>query len=123
MFLVACRTKALEAAIDCWGGSVVMKKEDRIPTAPVSPLDYVSGLSCLLLGLFGDEDRNSDPEQVTQIEAELKRLGKDYEFHRYPIAGHGFFYYHRPGYRQEQAVDGWNKIWSFLDRNLGSSSG
>ena len=37
-------------------------------------------------------------------------------------AGHGFFYYHTPGYRQEQAVDGWNRIWSFLDRNLGTSS-
>ena len=122
VFLVACRTKALDAAIDCWGGSVVMKKEDLIPIAPVAPLDYAGGLSCPILGLFGNDDRNPGPEQVDQIEAELKRLGKDYEFHRYPIAGHGFFYYHTPGYRQEQAVDGWNKIWSFLDRKLGESS-
>ena len=33
--------------------------------------------------------------------------GKAYEFHMYPGAGHGFFYHHRPNYRQEQAVDGW----------------
>ena len=32
---------------------------------------------------------------------------------------HGFFYYHTPAYRQEQAVDGWKKIWDFLEKNLG----
>ena len=122
VFLVACRTKALDAAIDCWGGSVVMKKEDLVPNAPVSPLDYASGLSCPLLGLFGEEDENPSAEMVNQIETELKRLGKTYEFHRYPKAGHGFFYYGTPRYRQEQAVDGWNKIWSFLDRTVGKPS-
>jgi len=118
VFLVACRTKALDAAIDCWGGSVIMKKEELTLNAPVSPMDYASGLSCPLLGIFGQEDRNPGPEQVAQLEAELKRLGKKFEFHSYPNAGHGFFYYHTPTYRQEQAVDGWNKIWSFLDMNL-----
>jgi carboxymethylenebutenolidase len=36
----------------------------------------------------------------------------------YPNAGHGFFYYDRPPYRQEQAVDGWKKVFAFLDRHL-----
>jgi carboxymethylenebutenolidase len=120
VFLVACRTRAFDAAIDCWGGSVVMKKEDLVPNAPVSPLDYASGLSCPLLGLFGAEDRNPDKQMVAQIDAELTRLGKDHEFHSYQGAGHGFFYHHSPSYRQEQAVDGWNRIWAFLDRNVGS---
>ena len=99
-----------------------MKKEDLVPNAPVSPLDYASGLSCPLLGLFGQEDRNPGPEMVAQIDAELKRLRKTYEFHSYPNAGHGFFYYHTPNYRQEQAIDGWNKIWTFLEKNLGTAS-
>ena len=121
VFLVACRTKALDAAVDCWGGSVIQKKEELTPNAPVSPLDYAGGLSCPLLGLFGQDDRNPNREMVAQTEAELKRLGKTYEFHSYPGAGHGFFYYHTPGYRQEQAVDGWNKIWGFLEKSLGPS--
>ena len=50
---------------------------------------------------------------VTQKARELKAAGKEYEFHRYDGAGHGFFYHDRPMYRQEQAVDGWNKIWDF----------
>ncbi|MGH8057649.1 MAG: dienelactone hydrolase family protein, partial [Candidatus Entotheonellia bacterium] len=54
-----------------------------------------------------------------QHEAALKQHGKNYEFHMYPGAGHGFFYYDRPAYRQEQAVDGWKKIWAFLAKHLG----
>jgi carboxymethylenebutenolidase len=55
---------------------------------------------------------------VNQHEAELKKHGKKYEFHRYDKAGHGFFYYDRPAYRQEQAVDGWKKVFDFLGRTL-----
>nr|MBP8294305.1 dienelactone hydrolase family protein [Caldilineaceae bacterium] len=43
---------------------------------------------------------------------------KAYEFHMYPGAGHGFFYYDRPNYRQAPAVDGWGKIWVFLGKWL-----
>jgi carboxymethylenebutenolidase len=38
----------------------------------------------------------------------------------YPQAGHGFFYYDRPNYRQEQAVDGWKKLFAFLQAHLGT---
>jgi carboxymethylenebutenolidase len=38
----------------------------------------------------------------------------------YPKAGHGFFYYDRPAYRQEQAVDGWKKVFAFLEKHLGA---
>ncbi len=71
-----------------------------------------------LLGLFGNEDRSPTPEQVDQHEAELKKHGKQYEFHRYDGAGHGFFYYDRPAYRIEQAVDGWQKVFAFLGKHL-----
>ena len=41
-----------------------------------------------------------------------------YEFHRYDGAGHGFFYYHAAAYRQAQAVDGWQKVFAFLEKYL-----
>ena len=47
---------------------------------------------------------------MDQHEAELKRLGKNYEFHRYDGAGHGFIYYHNQNYRQAQAMDAWEKV-------------
>ncbi len=69
-------------------------------------------------GLFGEEDRSPTPDQVALHEQELKKQGKNYEFHMYPNAGHGFFYYDRSAYRQEQAIDGWKKIFVFLETYL-----
>jgi len=121
-FFLACRVKGFDAAVECWGGRVVMPKEDLTPKQPVAPIDYTKDLSCPLLGIFGNEDKSPSPEQVNQHEAELKKHGKNYEFHRYDGAGHGFFYYDRPAYRQEQAVDGWKKIFAFLERHLGAAA-
>jgi len=121
-FLAACRVKGFDAVIDCWGGNVVMPKEKLTPKQPVAPLDYTKDLFCPLLGIFGDEDQSPSPEQVDRHEQELKAHGKTYTFHRYPGAGHGFFYYHRPMYRQEQAVDGWQKIFNFLEIHLGTAA-
>jgi len=117
-FLAACRLKGFSAAVECWGGRVVLSKEELTPKQPVAPIDYTKDLSCPLIGLFGNEDKSPSPEQVNQHEAELKKHGKHYEFHRYDGAGHGFFYYHRPVYRQEQAVDGWKKVLAFLEKHL-----
>jgi len=117
-YLVACRVKGFNAAVDCWGGGVVMSREELTPARPVSPLDYTKDLSCPLLGLFGNEDRGPSPEQVNLHEAELKRHGKSYEFHRYDGAGHGFWYYDRPMYRQQQAMDAWQKTFDFFGRHL-----
>jgi carboxymethylenebutenolidase len=117
-YLAACRLKDFDAVVDCWGGGVVMAQADLTPKRPVSPVDYTADLSSPLLGLFGEEDRNPTPEQVAIHEQELKKHGKDYEFHMYAQAGHGFFYYDRPAYRQEQAVDGWKKIFAFLEKHL-----
>jgi carboxymethylenebutenolidase len=117
-YLAACRTPGFDAVVDCWGGRVVMTEQDLTPKQPVAPLAYTADLSCPLLGLFGEEDRSPTLEQVTIHEQELQKYGKNYEFHRYPNAGHGFFYYDRGAYRQEQAVDGWKKIFAFLEKHL-----
>jgi carboxymethylenebutenolidase len=117
-YLAACRAPGFDAVVDCWGGRVVMAEQELTPKQPVAPLDYTADLSCPLLGLFGAEDRSPTPEQVARHEEELKRHGKQYEFHMYASAGHGFFYHDRPNYRQEQAVDGWKKLFAFLAVHL-----
>ena len=117
-FLTACRVEGFDAVVDCWGGGVVMEAEALNAKRPVAPIDYTKDLPCPILGLFGEDDHSPTPEQVAQHEAELKKHGKNYEFHMYPGAGHGFFYYNRPNYRQQQAVDGWEKIFAFLGKYL-----
>lgn len=117
-YLAACQLEGFAAIVDCWGGRVVMSEAELSPKYPVAPLAYTANLSCPLLGIFGEEDHSPTPAQVAIHEQELKKQGKSYEFYTYPKAGHGFFYYNRPNYRQEQAVDGWQKIWAFLQKHL-----
>ena len=95
-----------------------MSKDELTEKQPTAPIEFTAKLSCPLLGLFGNEDRSPTPEQVDQHEAELRRHGKAYEFHRYDGAGHGFFYYDRPMYRIEQALDGWQKVFAFFGKRL-----
>ena len=118
-FIYACNKKDVDACVELWGGRVVdgqgrAQRQD----ADVSPIELTKDLSCPLLGIFGNEDRAPSPEQVNQHEAELKKHGKAYEFYRYDGAGHGIFYYHRPLYRVEQALDGWSKVFAFFGKHL-----
>ena len=106
------------SAVDLWGGRVVMSKEELTPKQPTAPIEFTKNLSCPLLGLFGNEDRAPTPQQVDEHQHELKKHGKQYEFHRYDGAGHGFFYYDRPMYRIEQALDGRQKVFAFLQKHL-----
>ena len=116
--LVASRVAGFDAVVDCWGGGVVMQPDQITPQRPVAPIDYTADLNCPILGLFGAEDHSPTTDEVALHEEALKQHGKDYEFHMYDGAGHGFFYYNRPNYRQAQAVDGWEKIWAFLGQKL-----
>ena len=75
-------------------------------------------LSCPLLGIFGNDDRAPNVEQVNQHEEQLKKYDKDYEFHRYDNAGHGIWYYYTPLYRVEQAMDSWAKTFKFFEKHL-----
>jgi len=118
-YLVGCRAAGFDAVVDLWGGGVVQPQENLTQKQPVAPIDYTSDLKIPLLGLFGNDDQRPSPADVNKHEEELKKHGKNYEFHRYDGAGHGFFYYDRGAYRQEQAMDGWNKVLAFFDKNLG----
>ncbi|TAK23112.1 MAG: dienelactone hydrolase family protein [Chloroflexota bacterium] len=116
--LTASRAPGFDAVIDLWGGGVVATPEQLTPNRPVAPIDYTKDLNLPLLGIFGNDDQSPPPDQVNLHEEALKRHGKTYEFHRYDGAGHGFFYYDRPAYRAQQAMDAWAKVFDFLGRTL-----
>ena len=117
-YLAACRTQGFGAVVDLWGGNVVMPAERLTGKQPTAPIDYTDQLSAPLLGLFGNDDSSPSPEEVDRQEEALKEHGKTYEFYRYEGAGHGFWYYDRSAYRQEQAMDAWNKTFAFFEEHL-----
>lgn len=116
--VVAGRVAGFDAVVDLWGGGVVATADQLTPKRPVAPIDYTKDLTAPVLGIFGNEDQNPSPAQVDQHEAALKQHGKPYEFHRYDGAGHGFIYYDRPPYRQQQAMDAWGKVFAFFEQRL-----
>src|SRR6266487_4945689 len=108
-FLAAC-SLPLDAAVECYGAFVTSPPPEGMPLK-VGPIKHLTkDLSCPLLGLFGADDQYPSPEQVNELEEELKAQGKTYEFHTYDGAGHAFFSVNRTAYRPEAAVDGWEKI-------------
>ena len=120
-YLAACQVPGLDAAVDCWGGGVVVDDPSDLDAAhPIAPIDLTERMSAPLLGLFGNDDRSPTPAQVDATEAALRRHGKEHEFHRYDGAGHAFFNWERPqAYRGEQAQDGWQRVFAFFARHLG----
>jgi carboxymethylenebutenolidase len=116
-FLVACSLD-VDAAVDCYGAFVVGNPPEGLNMQPI--IHLAENLRCPLLGLFGNDDQAPTPQQVDELEAELKRLGKDYEFHRYDGAGHAFFNTARDSYRPQAATDGWGRIFTFYGRHLAS---
>lgn len=117
-FLTACSLD-IDAAVDCYGGFVVGEPPAEYGLTNVKPLiGLTEKIRCPLLGLFGNDDRFPSPEQVDELEAKLKEVGANYEFHRYDNAGHGFFGWESNMYRPEAANEGWERIWDFFGRYL-----
>ena len=111
----------IDACVEQWGGRVVTWSKRRKLNAktPVAPIDMTKDLNCPLLGLFGNDEPRTEPRAgETSTRPNSRAHGKTYEFHRYDGAGHAFFYWHRPLYRPEQAMDGWSKIFAFFGKYL-----
>jgi carboxymethylenebutenolidase len=121
-FLAAC-CLPVDAAVDCYGAFVASSPPPEMPLTMEPILGLAKDMACPLLGLFGADDSHPAPEETAQIERELARLGKTYEFHTYPGAGHGFFATDRPMYRPEAATDGWRRILSWFGRHLAGDEG
>jgi len=116
--LAASTVHGLAAVVDLWGGGVIMSKDQITPARPVAPITLTKDVDAPVLGLFGNDDTSPTPEEVDLHEAELKKHGKTYEFHRYDGAPHAYFCYDRLRYRHEAAMDSWAKIFSFFEANL-----
>jgi carboxymethylenebutenolidase len=122
-YLAACTIPNLSAAVDCWGGGVVVNDPAALtPKRPVAPIDLTATMTAPLLGIFGNDDMNPSRADVDKTEAKLKELGKTYEFHRYDGAGHAFFNWAGAAYRPQQAQDGWKKVLAFYEKHLGTPS-
>jgi carboxymethylenebutenolidase len=109
LVLATQRPDAVKAVVPAYG---------LIPWPDAQP-DYAK-LDASVLGHAAGADDYFTPEAAAELEAELKRLGKDVSFHVYPDAGHAFFNEDRPeAYHRESAELLWERTIAFLRETLG----
>ena len=117
-YMASAKIPTLQAAVNCWGGNVTSPPMNANANQPVAPFEMTPDIKVPLLGIFGNEDKNPDKEQVNKIEEALKKHKKTYEFHRYDRAGHAIFNWEGDRYVYEAAKDGWQKVFAFYEKYL-----
>ena len=84
-----------------------------------TPYSMANNINCPMLFHFGATDGNPSVDDRDKYEAELTRLGKDFEFHTYDGAGHAFMDYTNPERHHAEAAEAaWPRTIDFFDKHL-----
>jgi carboxymethylenebutenolidase len=102
-FALATRPNGLKAAVVFYG------------TAP-APEDLAK-VRVPVLGIYGSKDERIT-SKVPEVAAEMKKLGKNYEYKIYEGAEHAFFNDTGNRYDAEAAKDAWTRTLAFLKKHL-----
>jgi dipeptidyl aminopeptidase/acylaminoacyl peptidase len=76
-----------------------------------SPYHRLQNVQAPLLIAHGERDERVSPKQSEQLVAELRRLGKTFEYVTYPTEGHGLL-------RNGPQLDFYRRLERFLDWHL-----
>ena len=80
--------------------------------------DYAK-LAGPMLGLFAEKDGFVTPQVAKDLDAAIKKAGKQSEIHIYPGVNHAFFNDERPdAYDQAAAADAWRRTLTFFRQHL-----
>jgi carboxymethylenebutenolidase len=80
--------------------------------------DYAK-LAGPVLGLFAEKDQFVTPQTARDVDAAIRKAGKQSEIHVYPNVDHAFFNDERPDvYDQAAAQDAWRRTLTFFRRHL-----
>ena len=80
--------------------------------------DYAK-LAGPMLGLFAEKDGFVTPQVAKDLDAAIKKAGKQSEIHIYPGVNHAFFNDERPdAYDKAAAADAWRRTLTFLRQHL-----
>ena len=84
-----------------------------------TPFSMANNINCPMLFHFGAEDGNPSVADRDSFDAELTRLGKDFEFHTYEGAGHAFMDYTNPERHHAASADAaWPRTIDFFNKHL-----
>ena len=121
-------TNKLGAVGFCMGGQLALFASTLNPSIgatvdfygihPNVKPDY-SKLSGPVLGLFAEKDTFVTPATAKEVDAAIKKAGKQSEIHIYPNVDHAFFNDENTGaYNKAAADDAWRRTLAFFRTNL-----
>ena len=120
--LLACGSRKVDAAADCWGGFTLRAGPDAVttPNRPKPIADMIEQLACPLLVVIGAEDKNPSPADGKEIEARLKKYGKNGKVSIYEGVGHAFLADYRPTWNEAASFKLWPELTGFFEKHLRS---
>ena len=84
-----------------------------------TPFSMTANINCPMMFHFGALDGNPSPEDRVQLDTELKRLGKDYQFFNYEGAGHAFMdHTNEERHHESSANQAWPRTLEFFNKHL-----
>jgi carboxymethylenebutenolidase len=121
-------TQKVGAVGFCMGGQLALFAATLNPTIgaavdfygihPNVKPDYAK-LSGPVLGLFAEKDAFVTPQTARDVDAAIKKAGRQSEIHIYPNVDHGFFNDDRPDvYNKMAADDAWRRTLAFFRTHL-----
>jgi carboxymethylenebutenolidase len=114
-YMFACSTQQIAWVADFYGR---IYYPELTPNKPKHPIDYTSGLSCPMLGIFAGKDELITAEHVANLTARLQESRQRFEIKVYDDAQHAFFNDVREHYNADAAKDAWNKTLDFISRSI-----
>ena len=113
VYLAAAACPGLSAGVSFYGGNIL-----KDWGGPPTPFDRTANIQCPIMGNFGEQDQNPTVDDVRNIEAELQKHGKTYDFKMYPATGHGFYCDERESYHEASAKDAWARALDWFQKHL-----
>jgi carboxymethylenebutenolidase len=108
-----------------WGMWLATRAPDTVAATTLfygsQDIDFEASRSAFL-GHFAEHDEFVSDDQRVEMEAHLRLLGKDVDFHLYPGTGHWFFEQDRPpAYDARAAELAWERTVEFFRDRLGAT--
>ena len=113
-WLMAASNQTFKCTVPFYGGNIMGNWGPGD-----TPFSMADKINCPMLFHFGAEDGNPSVADRDTFDAELKRLGKDFEFHTYDGAGHAFMDHTNPDrYHEASAAAAGPRTIDFFNNHL-----
>jgi carboxymethylenebutenolidase len=106
VWLYSAHSKRLRAGV-AWYGRLVGNVSDNTPK---HPQDIAAAVNAPVLGLYAGADAGIPLDTVDKMRSLLKAAGRNADIVVYSDVPHAFHADYRPSYRQDAAIDGWNRM-------------